>query len=158
VNAGQGDDTVSAGLGNDRIFAGLGNDSIYGDEGSDLLVGGSGGDTLVGRTGSDVLIGGLGADSLSGDDGSDLLYGGSTNNSASSTAEDANDLALLAMLSSWSTSRPAALASGISTGNDGAIDSFSGYTGDDDLYVGTGDNLGDYGLPFMGTDRIFTGM
>ena len=155
VNAGQGDDTVSAGMGNDRVFAGLGNDAIYGDEGDDLLVGGGGSDTLVGRTGSDVLIGGLGADTLNGDDGADLLFGGNTTNAASTTVGDANDLALLAILNTWATSRPAGLLSSSTAGNDGAADSLNGYTGDDDFYASAGDRLGDYGLPMMGTDRLF---
>ena len=156
VNAGQGDDTVSAGMGNDRVFAGLGNDAIYGDEGNDLLVGGGGSDSLIGRTGSDVLIGGLGADSLNGDDGSDILFGGNTTNAASSTAGDANDLALLAILTSWTASRPSGLLSSSGAGNDGATDLLNGYTGDDDFYMSSGDSLGDYSMPFMGTDRLFS--
>ncbi|WP_254512716.1 beta strand repeat-containing protein [Anatilimnocola floriformis] len=156
VNAGQGDDLVSAGMGNDRVFGGLGNDSLYGDEGNDLLVGGGGSDTLVGRSGSDVLIGGLGADTLNGEDGSDILFGGNTTNAASSLAGDANDLALLAILNSWATSRPAGLLSGSSAGNDGSVDSLNGYTGDDDFYMSTGDTLGDFNMPFMGTDRLFS--
>lgn len=157
VNAGQGDDTVSAGAGNDRIYGNGGNDSLYGDEGDDVISGGAGGDTLVGRTGDDILIGGTGGDSINGDDGVDLLFGGNTTNSASSTPGDANDLALMAMLVSWTTSHPAGLASGISAGNDGSPDSLLGYTGDDDFYVNTNDVTSDFGLPFMGTDRFFTG-
>ncbi len=155
VNAGQGDDTVSAGMGNDRLIGGLGADYMFGDEGNDIIVGGGGSDTLSGRTGSDVLIGGLGADSLHGDDGSDLLFGADTTNSASSTANDANDLALMAMLASWATSRPAGLASSVSAGNDNAPDFLTGYVGDDDFYLNPGDNAGDFNLPFMGTDRLF---
>lgn len=157
VNAGQGDDTVSAGAGNDRIYGNGGNDSLYGDEGDDVITGGAGGDTLVGRTGDDILIGGTGGDSINGDDGVDLLFGGDTTNSASSTPGDANDLALMAMLVSWTNSHPAGLASGISAGNDGSPDSLLGYTGDDDFYVNTNDATSDFGLPFMGTDRFFTG-
>lgn len=155
VNAGQGDDTISAGMGNDRVYGGLGADYIFGDEGNDLLVGGGGGDLISGRSGSDVLIGGLGADTLNGDDGNDLLFGGDTTNSASSLAGDANDLALMAMLASWAASRPAGLATSVSAGNDNAPDSLSGYVGDDDFYVHPGDNLGDFNMPFMGTDRLF---
>ncbi len=157
VNAGQGDDMVSSGAGNDRVFGNGGNDSLYGDEGDDVISGGAGSDTLVGRTGDDVLIGGTGGDSINGDDGVDLLFGGNTTNSASSTPGDANDLALMAMLVIWTNSHPAGLASGISGGNDGSPDSLLGFTGDDDFYVNTNDVTSDFGLPFMGTDRFFTG-
>lgn len=157
VNAGQGNDTVSAGAGNDRVFGNSGNDALYGDEGDDIISGGDGSDTLVGRTGEDILIGGLGGDSINGDDGRDLLFGGNTTNSASSTIGDANDLALMAMLVSWTMSHPSGLASGVSAGNDGSPDSLLGYTGDDDFYVNTNDATSDFGLPYMGTDRYFTG-
>lgn len=156
VNAGQGDDTVSSGAGDDRVFGGLGNDSLFGDEGNDVLVGGGGADMLGGRTGSDLLIGGLGSDSINGDDGSDLLFGGDTSNSASSTAGDSNDLALMAMLASWAASHPAGLLSSVIGANDSAADFLNGYLGDDDMYIQTGDNSGDFGMPFMGTDRWFS--
>ncbi|WP_254508842.1 beta strand repeat-containing protein [Anatilimnocola floriformis] len=156
INAGMGDDTVSAGAGNDRVFGNGGNDGLYGDEGDDVISGGAGADTLVGRTGDDILIGGTGGDTINGDDGRDLLFAGNTTNSASSTAGDANDLALISMLLSWTTSHPSGLASSLTTGNDGAADSLLGYTGDDDFYANTGDALSDFNLPYMGTDRLFT--
>ena len=156
VNAGMGDDVVGAGMGNDRVYGNGGNDSLYGDEGDDVISGGAGADTLVGRTGEDILIGGTGGDSINGDDGRDILFGGNTTNSASSTPGDANDVALMAMLVSWTTSHPSGLASPLTTGNDAAADSLLGYTGDDDFYANTGDALSDFNLPYMGTDRLFT--
>lgn len=157
VNAGQGDDTVSAGDGNDRVYGGGGIDSLYGDEGDDIITGGAGSDSLVGRTGNDILIGGLGGDSINGDDGIDLLFGGDTTNSASSTAGDANDLALMAMMVSWNASHPIGLALSVSAGNDGSADNLLGFTGDDHFYVNANDSVSDFGLPFMGDDRFFTG-
>ncbi|WP_254508483.1 lamin tail domain-containing protein [Anatilimnocola floriformis] len=154
VHAGQGNDLVSAGAGNDRIFGGQGNDGLYGDEGDDIIVGGSGNDTLIGRTGNDILIGGLGADQMNGDEGADLLIGGDTTNSGSSTAGDANDVALLAMLTSWNATRPAGLATPLLAGNDNSIDTLSGYTGDDDFYVNTGDLTPDLNGNGMGIDRV----
>jgi autotransporter-associated beta strand protein len=155
VNAGQGDDLVSGGAGDDRLYGGGGNDGLYGDEGNDVFSGGAGSDSIVGRTGSDVLIGGVGADLLNGDEGNDLLFGNDTTNSASSTADDANDMALMSLLANWVATRPAGLASSVSAGSDGAADSLQGYTGDDDFYLAPGDSAGDFGLPFMGTDRTF---
>ncbi len=120
------------------------------------IAGGGGSDTLVGRTGNDILIGGLGADSINGYEGNDLLFGGDTTNSASSTAGDTNDLALMAMLATWNASWPAGIATAVSAGNDSSPDSLPANTGDDDCYVGANDSFGDFGLPFMGTDRFFS--
>ncbi|WP_254508263.1 beta strand repeat-containing protein [Anatilimnocola floriformis] len=155
VHAGQGDDVVSAGAGNDRVFGSGGNDQLYGDEGDDVLVGGSGSDTLVGRTGDDLLIGGVGSDALNGDEGSDLLIAGDVTISGSTLVGDASDLALMALLAAWTPAHPAGVATSVVVGNDGAVDSLQGYTGDDDFYLSANDAAGDLGLPFMGTDRTY---
>ena len=156
INAGQGNDVVGAEMGDDRIFGGLGcDDALYGDSGNDVISGSGGSDTIVGREGDDLLIGGLQADSLNGDEGRDLLVGGDLTNAASSTAGDANDVALVALLGTWTASHPAGLLVSVNAGNDGAPDSLQGYTGDDDFYFFAGDVLSDIGLPFMGDDRAF---
>jgi hypothetical protein len=156
VHAGHGDDLVSGGEGNDRIYGSGGADRLYGDAGDDVIVGGDGGDVLAGRSGDDILIGGAGADTLNGYEGRDLLFGSDLKDSASSAFHDAADLALLALLAAWRASHPAGLVSSLSTGDDGSPDELSGYTEDDDFYVGSGDKTPDLNRAHMGTDRLFT--
>ena len=107
---GVGNDIVSGGLDNDRLYGGVGDDRLTGDEGDDVLAGNDGNDELYGKTGNDVLIGGNHNDYLSGDEGRDLLfdggitYGGGSDNSTDRTftpAGDANDQAMLALLTDW---------------------------------------------------------
>ncbi|WP_254512040.1 beta strand repeat-containing protein [Anatilimnocola floriformis] len=157
VYAGQGNDTVSAGGGNDRVYGGAGNDLLGGDGGDDILSGGSGNDYLIGGDGNDVLIGGAGGggDSLNGNAGNDLLIAGDTTNSQSSLANDSNDTALMALLANWNATHGAGIASGIVTGDDGAVDSLTGDTGDDDFYATLTDSLNDFNGMNMGTDRRF---
>lgn len=155
VNAGQGNDTVSAGDGDDRVFGGQGNDTLFGDAGNDVISGNAGQDSIGGRTGNDLLIGGNGTlpDSLNGEEGDDLLVGGELMNGFASLVGDANDLALIALLSNWNASHPAGLLSGLVAGDDGVVDSLTGYTGNDDFYV----SLTDYtDFNVLGTDRRFT--
>lgn len=155
VQAGAGDDFVSAGAGDDRVFGGAGSDQLFGDEGHDILVGGAGADQLVGRTGNDLLIGGTGGDLLNGDEGSDLLVAGELTTTNSSTPADESDLALLALLASWNAAHPAGLVTSTLAGNDNAVDSLQGYTGDDDFYRAANDSASDFSLPFLGNDRQF---
>jgi len=58
---------------------GTGNDTLYGGKGRNILIGGTGKDTLVGGAGDGLLIGGT-------------------------TAYDANDQALLAIMNEWNSS------------------------------------------------------
>jgi hypothetical protein len=80
------------------LLGGEGHDLIQGGGGPGVLVGGPGNDLLFGGPGDDVLVGGGGYDLLSGGRGNDLLIGGST-------AFDANQTALLAILAEWTSGR-----------------------------------------------------
>ncbi|WP_254512565.1 calcium-binding protein [Anatilimnocola floriformis] len=151
---GEGDDLIGAESGNDRIYGGGGNDVISGDAGDDLLVGNDGNDQLQGRTGRDVLIGGNGNDRINGDEDNDLVMGRGTTNEASTTAGDANDLALSAALNTWVTTTPAGLLTPVLAATDGGGDTISGYTGSDRFYADQLDALGDFNLPSMGVDTL----
>ncbi|WP_425614273.1 tandem-95 repeat protein [Anatilimnocola sp. NA78] len=154
LSGGAGNDNLIAGEGDDRLFGGSGNDSLSGEAGNDILSGGSGNDVLLASAGNDIVIGGTGADSMNGNAGLDVLIAGDTTNAASTVAGDANDLALIALLSSWLASQPAGLATPILAGNDGAIDRVYGDTGNDDFYVSATDNTPDFSLTgYYGTDR-----
>ena len=157
VYAGQGQDIVSSGGGNDRIFGGAGNDTLVGDAGDDVISGGTGNDFILGSDGHDLIIGGAGGtgDSIDGGGGNDLLIAGDTNNSVSSQASDANDVALMALLAVWNATHVAGLANGIVLGDDGAADTLTGGTGDDDFYALANDVLNDFNAANMGTDRRF---
>lgn len=170
---GGGNDSVSAGAGNDYAYGGEGNDSLQGSEGDDRLYGGNGSDLLGGGTGNDllsggggndslyadsgndVLFGGGGADSMSGSDGNDLMVAGSVANELSSAVNDANDLALFALLNTWGSSGSNRTGLGaITPGTD--VDTLSGGTGDDDFSVVFGsDILVDFNAFGMGTDETF---
>lgn len=155
VYAGMGHDLVAAGDGNDRIYGGDGNDILNGGEGDDIVSAGSGNDFLLGSDGNDILIGGRGGDLITGGDGHDLIVANDTTNSGSSTAGDTNDLALLALLTSWNATRAPGLASGIVSGDDGALDILLGSKGDDDFYAHLSDSLVDLNSRRNGTDRRF---
>ena len=104
VFAGDGHDIVrlSPNVSFDAILSGgAGNDRLVGGAGNDVLLGGAGRDRLVGGAGRDLLIGGAGRDQLAGGRGDDILIGGATQH-------DANDEALLAVMSEWSADRPVA--------------------------------------------------
>ncbi len=169
--AGAGNDSVSAGAGNDylhgsagndvldgndgddRIYGGAGDDTLGGHAGNDLLSGGGGLDFLYGGSGNDVLFGGTGADTISGSDGNDLLVTGSVANETSGLFGDANDVALLALLTGWGTSSSRA-GIGVIT-QDGVRDSVQGNSGDDDFSFELADAPTDLNAPFMGTDEQF---
>ncbi len=151
---GEGIDSLQGGDGDDRLYGGNGNDQLAGGAGNDLLSGGGNDDSLLGDTGNDVLFGGSGADSLSGGDGNDLLVAGSVANENSSTVGDANDTALIALLSTWGSSSSRTGLAAITQGTD--IDSLSGGTGDDDFSFVTGTDLvSDFNAFGMGTDEQF---
>ncbi|HZN36803.1 MAG TPA: hypothetical protein VFB80_23400, partial [Pirellulaceae bacterium] len=125
-------DTVDGGDGDDRLYGGDGNDTISGDAGNDVVAGNAGNDRLYGRAGNDVMIGGLGADIINGDEGNDLLFDGAVSlaggTDASLTKNDANDLAMLAILTTW---QAGIIAAGVAHPHDGDIDSLNGDSGDD---------------------------
>src|SRR5262249_5749704 len=66
-----------------------------GGDGNNVLEGGAGDDLLVGG-GRDLLVGGGGADRLVGNGGDDILIGGTT-------ADDASDAALIAVMAEWAS-------------------------------------------------------
>ena len=80
------------------LYGGAGNDRLQGGGGDNVLVGAGGDDQLTGGRGRNVMIGGQGRDALSGGGNSDLLIAGSS-------AFDANDPALSAILAEWSSPR-----------------------------------------------------
>lgn len=78
------------------LRGGKGNDIIFGGGGSDIILGEDGNDVLFGRGKADLLIGGKGSDFLFGGTGGDLLIAGYT-------AYDANDAALVQILTEWTS-------------------------------------------------------
>jgi uncharacterized repeat protein (TIGR01451 family) len=116
LDGGSEDDKLDGGLGNDILRGGTGKDKLQGGDGNDALLGGEGDDTLAAKTGFALLIGGLGVDKATGSSkGNSILIGGTT-------AHDADDAALLAILAEWSSgaslaTRVANLQAGIGPGN-----------------------------------------
>jgi Ca2+-binding RTX toxin-like protein len=80
------------------LYGGDGNDRLKGGAGHDLLFGEAGDDLLVGGSGRDLLIGGTGADRIVGNADDDILIAGTT-------AFDANDQALCAIMDEWTSGR-----------------------------------------------------
>jgi Ca2+-binding RTX toxin-like protein len=137
-------DDVLIGNGADNIIRGLGGDDVLiAGSGNDVLVGGSGHDVLMAGRGRDVLIAGTGSSVLldsgqRGSSGGSILIGGST-------AYDANDQALRAILAEWSSHR--SLQTRIADLTDGS-GSRHRLNGD---YFLNGDTLLDNGV----TDQLF---
>ena len=79
---------------------------LYGDDGDDVLVGGGGPNILFGGAGNNTLWGGKGRNILIGGTGRNLLIGGAGDGLliGGTTAYDANDLALQAMMNEWNCS------------------------------------------------------
>jgi Ca2+-binding RTX toxin-like protein len=147
---------IHGGFGNDHLemsqritldawlYGDAGNDQLFGGHGMNLLMGGAGKDQLWGGRGPGMLIGGPGTDSLRSWAGDNILIG-------STTAYDANDAALMAILDLWKTTpvadRVAALAAGAYplTGQtvykDWVTDSLFGGTGNDLFFKGPGDHV-----------------
>ena len=98
ILGGSGTDEAHGGPGNDLVRGGSADDDLSGDEGHDILLGEAGADAADGGSGRDVLIGGTAADALAGSAGDDLLISGTT-------AFDANDRALFAIRSEWTSRR-----------------------------------------------------
>jgi hypothetical protein len=80
------------------LYGGDGNDRLKGGGGNNVLLGGAGDDQLIGGGGRNLLVGGLGADKLNAGGGGDLLIGGTT-------AFDANEAALAAVMDEWTSGR-----------------------------------------------------
>ena len=80
------------------LYGGDGNDRLKGGGGNNVLLGGDGDDQLIGGGGQNLLIGGSGADTLGAGFGDDLLIAGTT-------AYDANDVALAAIMAEWTSGR-----------------------------------------------------
>ncbi len=95
INGGLGNDLVSGQQGDDTVDGGTGNDTVNGGIGNDVLLGSAGNDELTGDFGRDLLIGGLDSDTLMGKIFDDILVAGTT-------AHDANNAALAAILAEWS--------------------------------------------------------
>jgi Ca2+-binding RTX toxin-like protein len=93
-----GDDKLTSGRGDDYLDGGPGDDKLEGGHGNDILLGGEGNDKLESGQGNDLLIGGRGADNLDGGGDDDLLIAGFT-------AFDANQVALAAILTEWTSPR-----------------------------------------------------
>lgn len=110
-----GNDRLRGYVGNDMLFGGVGRDYLVGDGGNNVLVGGEGGDRLGAATGRNIMIGSAGRDIVGGGDGGAILISGTT-------THDANEVALLAILAEWSSSRTLAervarLTAGVGAGH-----------------------------------------
>lgn len=102
------------------LYGGAGEDRLKGGRGHDTLLGDAGDDLLVGGDGRDLLIGGIGADRLVGNADDDILI-------AATTAFDAQDAALAAIMSEWTSSRSFTQRTANITGGTGAA--FDRYNG-----------------------------
>ena len=116
------------------IMLGDGNDKVYGSAGRDLLIGGDGNDTLFGEAHDDILV-------------------------AGTTVHDEDDIALMAILSEWTSSNSYAdRVSNIRDGggsngpfvlndttvfDDGRVDTLWGHGGQDWFLIGVGDRIKD---------------
>lgn len=109
---GGGSDQLAGDAGHDTLYGGSGNDYLHGGLGDDLLRGGAGDDVLAGYYGHDILLGEAGNDQLSGDFDRDLLIGGLDVDRllggaeediliGGTTSHDANDAALMAIMTEW---------------------------------------------------------
>jgi Ca2+-binding RTX toxin-like protein len=143
-----GIENATGGAGNDILTGDAADNVLLGGDGNDILRGGAGNDTLRGGSGRDLMIGGIGADVLLGNADEDILIAGTT-------AYDANEAALAALLAAWNdtatyptyAARVAAVTSGAGTGglywlngdegasqtvfNDADVDTLSGNGGRD---------------------------
>ena len=78
------------------LFGGTGNTRLKGGGGNNVLIGGGGDNVLIGGAGRDLLIGGSGASTLNAGGGEDILIAGTT-------AYDANEAALNAIMAEWTS-------------------------------------------------------
>lgn len=96
------------------LYGDDGNDALSGGGGAHLLLGGNGTDTLKSGSGRSILIGGSGGDTLRASSAGAIFIGGTTD-------YDANDQALLALLSEWNSSASYATRTSHVTGTAGGI-------------------------------------
>lgn len=161
-----GEDFLEGGGGDDKIDGGDYNDLIEGNDGQDTLSGGRGTDVIFGNAGDDVIEGGKWNDALVGGEGNDLLKGGSGNDvlfgdfetiKGDGTGMD-GDIAYFKILAKVIKTDPDSLK-GLSVeelkndprfdgidfdaliqGPESAgVDTLEGGEGDDQLYLGAGD-------------------
>ena len=95
---GTGGDHLYGGHGDDRLYGQANNDKLYGESGNDIAVGGDGKDHVYGGSGRDLVIGGFGSDKVYGEGHDDIVIG-------NATQWDEDDVALMAILSEWTSSR-----------------------------------------------------
>ena len=151
IDGGNGNDILRGGGGDDILLGGAGNDKLSGAGGRNILSGGDGNDELDGGYDRSILIGGNGLDRLRGSAKDDILIGGRS-------AYDANEEALMAILSEWTSARPFAtrisnLSTGVGAGNSYRLKLGETVFDDgvrDTLYGGVGS---DWFLAF-GTDKL----
>jgi len=141
LSGGSGDDQLHGNSTANTLTGNGGNDSLYGKDGNDVLVGGGGDDYLLADAGRDILIGGVGTDLLQSGDDDDILIAGST-------IHDNLPASLLDLRTAWTAANSyaaritslragvgassAALQAGSTVLNDSpAIDTLSGFTGED---------------------------
>ena len=105
TNQDNNENTLRGGAGRDFLLGDVGDDVLRGEGdgdlldaggGNDILLGGSDADRLLGGDNRDVLIGGSDSDELEGGGEDDIIIGGNT-------SDDANDAALRAILSEWTS-------------------------------------------------------
>jgi hypothetical protein len=80
------------------LYGGTGNNRLKGGGGNNVVVGGAGHNVLFGGRGRDLLIGGSGSSTFIAGSGDDLLVAGTT-------AYDANEAALAAIMAEWTSGR-----------------------------------------------------
>jgi Ca2+-binding RTX toxin-like protein len=135
------------------LDGGDGNDRLNGGGGNNVLLGGAGDDLLIGGGGRNLLIGGLGADTLNAGSGDDLLIGGTT-------AFDANEAELAAIMAEWTSGRDYATRianlSGIGSGPRNNGNSFLIASGPGATIFD--DNAGDVLQGGSGMDWFFVGL
>jgi hypothetical protein len=161
--AGDDDIQVAGGIGHSAwLYGDDGQDLLHGGGGDDVLLGGAGEDQIHGGQGRDLLIGGFGADHLVGNADGDLLIAGTT-------AFDAQEEALCAVMSEWTSPRDYATrianlrgngsgsrangnvflkadGDGATVFDDGAVDQLVGAAGEDWFFANiAGGNLDDLG-------------
>mgnify|MGYP000249075405 CR=1 FL=1 len=152
IDGGADGDTADGGLGDDLIRGGAGADNLKGSAGNDVLLGEAGADKLYGGLDRDILAGGLDADYVSGDDGDDIVIGGRTAYDTQDAAPlGANDTALMALMTEWSSTNSFAirrgnLITGVGPGNIYQLNTSN---------VTNGDNARDTLLGLGGMDWIF---
>ncbi|MCB1064158.1 MAG: LEPR-XLL domain-containing protein, partial [Verrucomicrobiae bacterium] len=121
-----GDDTIYGGSGMDGLDGGTEDDVIYGQDGDDVIFGRAGADEIYGGNGEDVIEGNEGDDYIEGNAGADLIHGGDDHDTIYGHSQ-----------------------SGV--GDDAAIDTLHGDSGNDLIYGNAGDDFIDGGT---GNDEL----